>query len=786
MLLFSITALAQKGIIKGKVIDINHRPLEGVTVVIKNSNKGTYADEKGVFIFKNINYGKVVLQISEIGYTTVSKTIILSRPLVETSVQLLENVEDLEEVVIVHNHQKTANKEQSLQIEQVKSDFIQQNLSGSLLKSLEKLPGVSTISIGSGQAKPVIRGLSFNRVLVSDKGVKHEAQQWGADHGLEIDQFAVKNIEIIKGPSSLAYGSDAVGGVFHIKEASFPEKHSFYGEVSSSYMSNNQSFSGSVSVTKRFEKLFLKARATKVKYADYKVPTSFVNIYDYQVALHENKVRNTAGEEENFHLTVGYISKNFNTTFYGSSYYTKAGLFANAHGLEPIKVDNKLYDKSSFDIINPLQKVHHYKLINSTKIFLNEHTLLLLGSLQKNKREERSNYVPHGFMPDIYPQKIAEQTPQNLERKFDKIYMDFKIADKIAVEKHRLNIGAEINYTENKIGGWGFIVPDFNRLGVGVFAIDKYALSDNLFINGGVRYDWGRINIKEYSDWFTSKDEFNQPIYLQRVREMNKNFGNFSFSLGVNYNRDKWRLKANIGKSFRMPIAKELATNGINYHYFRYEKGNRNLSPENSYQADISWEWEDSHWNIALSPFVNYFSNYIYLNPTPHFDYYYGAGNQIFEYGQSRVFRYGGELRVYMDLYKKLCTEIVAEYVKSKHLSGTKKGFGLPFSPPFSMMITPKYIFHSSEIFLEPYMSLNYKIVATQNDIVPPEKVTKGYQLLNVNLGTKIKLKNYDLALSIQVQNVANTFYFNHTNFYRLIDLPEQGRNIIASLKMDF
>ena len=95
-----------------------------------------------------------------------------------------------------------------------------------------------------------------------------------------------------------------------------------------------------------------------------------------------------------------------------------------------------------------------------------------------------------------------------------------------------------------------------------------------------------------------------------------------------------------------MPIAKELASNGVNYHQFSYELGDPNLSPEITYQLDLGATWQKGKIYLDVNPFLNYFSNYIYLNPTPEYDYAYGAGNQIYEYTESKVFRYGGELKL--------------------------------------------------------------------------------------------------------------------------------------------
>ena len=700
----------------------------------------------------------------------------------------------LKEVVIKDRRTQLRKEEEALNIEIVNSSFIQRNLGGSLMKSLERLPGIQTIGIGSGQSKPLIRGLGFNRVLVVDQGLKHEGQQWGADHGLEIDQFAIGEVELIKGAASFRYGSDAIAGVIDLKPQPIPAKNSFGGSVNLLGKSNNDLYGSSVNLYGRQEKWFFDGRFTYQNYGDYRVPVDTIFVYDYAVKLHNRQLRNTAGRETALHYTTGYIGKRFKSLVYLSNVYSKSGFFANAHGLEPRNVEEKMHDASSRDIQMPSQEVNHFKLISRTEYQVNAHQLALDLGYQRNFRQEFSQYVNHGFMPPVYPDTMS--VSPNLEREFDKHVYSLNLRDKILLGKHEITAGLSGEYQQNTINGWTFLVPSFKQVSAGLFAYDKYRVNENLLLHAALRYDFSHIRMFKYTDWFESERGTNRTAAgnestaafekLVRSEDLNRSFNSLVWSAGLNYNLEQFSLKANLGKSFRMPIAKELGANGVNYHYFSFEKGDPTLNAEQSYQADLSLGWTADRWSVLLSPFYNYFPNYIYLNPTSGHDDYYGAGNQIFQYAQSKVMRYGGELQLKLKLLESLSTSFSGEYLYARQLSGDKKGYTLPFSPPASALFNLSWSPVINEKFQKTYFSIDYRLTSSQNNIVPPEKKTPGYGLIDLQIGTELNFQKQAILISLQAQNLMNTRYLNHTSFYRLIGLPESGRNLILSIKVPF
>lgn len=785
LMLLASSTWAQKYIFQGKILDQDNGSLPGATIELPEVKTGAVTRTDGTFTITGLTNATIFIRVSFMGYKTYTDTMVIrnNQPVI---IHLIPETQSLSEVVVHDNYTEQRQREEALNLETVTDDYLKQNRSGSLMESLERLPGVSSIEIGSGKAKPIIRGLSFNQVAVIQNGIKYQGQQWGADHGIEVDQYAVDQVEVIKGPASLMYGSDAIGGIINIRETEVPPQKTIGSTIDITAKNNNALFGTSVKVYARNQRWFLNARLTYTDYADYKVPTDSVDIYSYKVGLYHHQVRNTAGNERDIHFSFGRIADVFFTRFYLSNLGGKDGFFANAHGLEPRSVDTEMHDKSSRDILYPYHRNNHLMLINRSQLKINEVTLKTELGYQNNFIEERSEYVSHGYMPGTFPDTLPFSS--DLEREFNKDTWSGNIsAEFLLFGNNQITSGGNFEQQNNKIDGCGFIIPAFNQFSSGAFIYDKIKLSDKHLLHLGIRYDYGKISTQSYSDWFKSPVVNNGDTvwtYLQRAASLNRNFNNFTWAVGYNYNLDNLLLKVNIGKSYRMPIAKELAANGVNYHRFSYEVGDSTLDAESAYQLDLGFEYHHQKYALGLSPFVNYFSNYIYLNPSSEHDVLYGNGNQVFYYTQSEVLRFGGEIHAHYNIVSPLTFGIIGEYVYSEQLSGDKKGYTLPFSPPASVLFNLKYQPELKKLVSESYFSVDYKVVTAQNNIVPPEKTTPGYQLINIAAGGKVAIGKQQLEVNLQVKNLLNTKYFNHTSYYRLINLPEAGRNFIINISI--
>lgn len=250
----------------------------------------------------------------------------------------------LKDVVVEGNgYSKDMQMRSALSTTYVGKQFIETNFSGSLMQSLEKIPGVKAMSVGSNESKPTIRGLGFNRVVVAENGIKHEGQQWGDDHGLEIDQYDIDHAEVIKGPASLSYGSDAIGGVINLTSTAVPQDR-FKWSANLFARSVNDAIGTSVRLTGRKNNFWYKANATFIDYADQRVPVDSIQYYSYYIKLHNRRLRNTSGRETDGSLTIGHTGNKWSSWLRISDVNTKSGFFANAHGLE-VRLSEIDYDR---------------------------------------------------------------------------------------------------------------------------------------------------------------------------------------------------------------------------------------------------------------------------------------------------------------------------------------------------------------------------------------------------------------------------------------------------------
>lgn len=645
------------------------------------------------------------------------------------------------------------------------------NQGNTFINTLEKIPGISAINTGVGIAKPVIRGMSLNRVIVNEFGIKQEGQQWGVDHGLEIDQYNVDQVEILKGPVSVLYGSDGIGGVINILPSPIPYSDTFGGSVLVNYKSNNNLKGVSAQLYAKQNAHYTLFRITAQHFGDYKVPADSFYYNRYKLPIYNNRLKNTSGKEFNVSL-LHRIEKSWGqANIYLSNFYQQSGFFVGAFG-KP-RAYQLTHDGSYNDINDPYQNLNHFKAIINTHFHLPKGRLEADFGLQHNYRQEKSSLHQHGNNPNV-PKDLA------LSLKLLTANLNFRYSLENARYK---NVIAFTNaFQQNRIGGYEFLIPNYHTFQTGISNFFEYRPSAKWLINAGLRLDFATQNIKQ-GVVETFDNNGNLSHNENRNEAINKQYYNVSGSIGTNYILSHHhQFKINIGSAYRIPAVVELAANGVHHGTFRHELGNAYLNPERGAMFDISWDYHHRFIKWGVTPFVNYFDNYIYLSPSGRYSTLAEAG-QIYNYIQAPVIFWGGEIDADIDIYPSLKWNTNVEYVWNKNIN---TDLGLPFTPPMSWMNELVYKPKNLEWLNGFQIFVNGQYFSAQNRVDRNEPTTPSYFLMNFGASHTFHLGQTKLNFMLQVRNLLNEQYLNNMSRYRILNLPEQGRNIQALVKIDF
>ncbi|WP_306352080.1 TonB-dependent receptor [Flavobacterium sp. '19STA2R22 D10 B1'] len=774
-------AYSQGITVRGKITDEYNTPLLGSKIQFHSLN--VHTNEQGEYSINNIPTGKHRIVISHVGYITKDTLIVLHHPTF-LNIKLKIAISNLKDVLI-----KTSVLQKSItNKETVNQKYIQDQFAGSLSKSLEKLPGINAMEIGAGSSKPMIRGLGFNRVVAAENGIKHEGQQWGADHGLEMDALTVENVEILKGVGSIEYGSDAIGGVINIKNESIPEENVLVGEWTTLGKTVNKGLTSSLNLQYRKNHFFYKLKNTISEYADYRVPTDQILYLTRKIPIYNGKLKNTAGKELNWFGQIGYLSDAIKSTLSFSTVYQKSGFFPGSHGIPSLyRVQD---DGNDRNIDYPYQRVNHFKVTSHTRWLLDTSEWNFQFSYQNNLRQEWSEFHTH------YTGQTRPATNPDLELEFNLNTYDaqIKYSNQFS-EKHKTTFGLQGQWQQNTVQGFNFLLPEYNRKNYGFFITHDYEYSEKTKYSIGARFDYSQMDIKRFYDpilynYLISNNETSTTAnrYAERSATVHKEYTNFNIMGGITYQfSNRWGFSLNTGTSFRLPTAIELGANGIHHGSFRHEQGNANLNPEKGFVFDTKLSYTKESLYFSLSPYLYYFDNYIFLNPSGTFSILPHAG-QIYQYKQTKAFLSGIEFDFQKTFFEKIKTQVVLEYLYNRQISPDKsKNFPLPFSPPANGYVEIGYsffekrkMFHNSEIYMNTKFSLE------QNNIAQNEAITAGYTIWGGGIKSTIKLNNFNAKVHLQVTNLLNRKYYNHISFYRALEIPEIGRNIQLMIIIPF
>ena len=684
----------------------------------------------------------------------------------------------LPDVVVTESYQQRQAKKSALAVDVVDQDFLRKHFTGNFMQAMENIPGVQTMDIGSGFSKPMIRGMGFNRIAVLENGIKQEGQQWGADHGLELDAFNIGTVNVLKGPSSLLYGSDAMGGVIDITSPPVPSVDMLFGDVTLLGKSVNGTLGGSFMLGIKKSFWYAQVRYSEQHFGDYRIPTDTIVYLTQKMPVYGRKLKNTAGIERNIGFFAQYQRQRYKANYSVSNVYQKTGFFPGAHGIPDVsRVED---DGDSRNMELPSSKVNHLKVTTLQQYAWEK--LVLSGDFgfQNNHREEWSVFHTHYGSQPVPEKDPDKELAFNLNTLSASVKVRF-----IGSSSWEHALGWDGQHQRNDISGYSFLLPEYYRSTTGLLWLTTYKPNNVISVSGGMRYDYGYIHISSHEDAYLADylrkqgyDEEQVEHYKWNSHAVKKKFGDYSFSLGLVWTpSERHMVKANVGRSFRLPGANELAANGVHHGTFRHEQGDTNLKSEQGWQMDASYNLRYNGFSISVSPFVSWFSNYIFLRPTGEWSVLPHAG-QIYRYTGAEVLFAGTEATIDIHFLRSFNYRISGEYVYTYNCD---EHIPLSFSPPFSMRNTLTWQRKQVMLYAE------WQSIARQNRVDRNEDRTPGANLFHLGGSLNIPIRgNQAIEITLTARNIFNTRYYNHLSFYRKVEIPEPGHNFQLLIKIPF
>lgn len=747
--------------IKGRVLNAETGdPVAYANVVLKSENVGTVTDDLGNYMLTDVCAGDYTLVCSRIDCDhsehqlslTAGDVLVQDIFLQPQSIEL-GTVEVRGQAV----HQHAISGEDHLS-----QDDLAATQGLNLGESLEKLPGVNTLKTGSSIAKPVVQGMSGQRILLLNNGVRLEGQQWGLEHAPEIDPFVAEKLTVIKGAGGLRYGADALGGVIMVEPKALPTDKALHGAVNLAGFSQGRTgLASGILETRIGEKLPISARiqGTVKRGGNMRTPDYFLD--------------NTGLEEYNYSWALGTKKEKWSAELYYSSFFSRLGIFSGAHignltDLQNAIARERPEDNGSFtyELGRPQQRIAHELFKAKATLETGESgTLSLQYARQFNRRQEFDAHKGYGTPPESFddPEIEFEVTTHSSELNWEHK----------PIANIRGNIGAQVISQRNTTDR-GALIPNYESLTAGVYWVERWKRYPSPFeVEGGIRYDIRQMDVGRQG-----RDSIGQSL----------DFSNFSGALGLIFKQPNWRVRLSLGTAWRAPHVNELYSEGVHHGSASYEAGNADLQPERAINTNLGFDWqpENQPFRANVSLYYNRIQHYIFLEPSAHPVLTIRGAFPAFEYQQANARIMGLDAQFSWAL-----TDQWSWNAQTSLLRGWNRELQdyLVFMPADRVSSTLRYQFSKvSEDSNGPFVQFRVSQVFHQSrtpetgDYAP---APAAYFLMDLEAGTTLRLGKQPLELGLAVFNLANTRYREYLNRFRYF-ADEIGRNVSVRIKVPF
>lgn len=731
MALLCHAAIAQNKI-SGKITDHQGISMPGALVALPDLQKGTVTDSLGRFQLTNLPNGKHKVQASFLGYASVIETVELKGSELNLHIILHPSVIETEEIVVTGGSSSTQH-ENAVKIEILKLHGHHAKASPNFAEMLTQIPGVDMISKGNGVSKPVIRGLSMNDILVLNHGVRFENYQYSSHHPMGIDEFGLESVEVIKGPASMLYGSDAIGGVLNfIKEKPAPVG-TVMGDYNLQLFSNSLGANQSLGIKGTKDNVFGGIRLGMKTNADYLqgggdyVPNSRFNEQSFKANA------GTTGKLGSFKLFYDYSQQNLGLVEDEaiesiSERGRKPTLFYQTVNTHLVSSQNKLYlGKSKLEVNTAVQNTQ----------------LAHLG--EPNEYE-----LEMGLTTFTYDAKLF--LPSQKSSEF--------IVGLQGMEQENRNL----NRRET------ILLPNAHTRNLAFLGLAQHTWANKLTLQAGLRYDMKAIESDAVG--LAGEDGYRA--------QLDKDYGSVSGSAGATYHvNNKWLVRANVASAYRTPNLAELTSNGP--HETRYEVGDQSLVPEKSLEYDLSTHYHATNVTFDVAAFYNRVNDFIYIAPTGTDT---PEGLPVYRYQQHDAVLKGGELGMHYHPRQLSWMHMVATYAMV--VGKQRNGDYLPFIPAHKLNLEWRAEADKLGFLNDAYVSVNPSVAFDQRNAAPDETGTMGYTLWDVTVGTQLPLSRHAIYLSLAANNLFDKKYIDHLSTLKEVGMYNPGRNIVFSLRVPF
>lgn len=762
LLLFGVSSAAQAQAVTGQVRAADGAPLPGVNVVVSALERGAVTDEDGRYLLEALPPGEHTLSFRFVGFATETRTVALEVGETRTlNITLQPTTLEADEVVITGEGAQTAllNKA-TLSVSTLEARDLEAVRGQTLAETLEALPGVTTLSTGPSIAKPVVRGLHSQRLVLLNAGVPQEGQQWGGEHAPEIDPFAPARIEVVKGAAGVEYGVGAIGGAIRVEPRELPTEPGLGGRVMLNGFSNSRQAAGSV---------LLEGGASGLPGFGWRVQGSARKAGDARTPDHV--IGNSAFEEFDASLAAGYHTDRLGIDAYYSHFGTELGLYRGAHIgnvddlLRAIERGEPLVDYDfSFAIDAPKQTIAHDLItLRSHYDFATRDRLEVQLGYQRNARQEFDAHRRFGDPTDA-PAFALTLTTQTLDAKL-------RTAPRGAFFGV---LGVSGMNQANRNTESGYLIPNFRALTGGSFARGTW-VQGPWTVEAGARFD---------VRWLEAfpRERLSAGDFVRRTHD----YASLSGGVGGIWRfAPAWSLAANLGSAWRPPGVNELYNFGVHHGTAQFETGDPNLTGERALSADVTLRHVTDRATLEASVFNNRIGGFIYLFPTREEVVTIRGSFPAFQYRQNEVVLRGLDGSARYRLTPWFTADVQGSLVRA---TNRDDGEPLIFMPADRVTASASFILpdwgilHLSALEVEGHLVRKQTRVPAGVDYTEPPD---GYALLNLRYSAEVHLENLPFTFSLGVENALNIRYRDYLSRFRYF-IDDPGRNVVLRLQVPF